>query len=58
MSIADSTGGGHVYGTGFYPMLSDQIGESNDVLFMKNLSMIESAMNFTVGIPGLMSSNP
>jgi hypothetical protein len=49
---------GKVYGTAIYPMLSDQLGEGKDLLFMKNLSMVESAMNFSVGIPGLMASNP
>jgi hypothetical protein len=59
MSIAPTDDAlGKVYGTAFYPMLSDQIGENKDILFMKNLSMTKSVMNFTVGIPGFMASNP
>jgi hypothetical protein len=47
-----------VHGTGFYPMISDSVGEKADVTFLKNKSMTKSMLDFTVGVPGLMSSNP
>jgi hypothetical protein len=38
-------------------MMSDAIGEANDLMYLKNRSMIETALNFTVGALG-MTSNP
>ncbi|GHU47519.1 hypothetical protein FACS1894218_2100 [Bacilli bacterium] len=55
--IIDSTTG-KVHGAGFYPMLGDAIGENADITFCKNRTMIKNNMNFTVGIPNMMTSNP
>jgi putative ABC transport system permease protein len=40
-----------------YPMMSDAIGETNDLMYLKNHSMFKTGLDFTVGAFG-MTSNP
>ncbi|GHU31011.1 hypothetical protein FACS1894166_01680 [Bacilli bacterium] len=49
---------GIINGTAFYPMFSDAVGESKDINFIKNRTMTRSQMDYVVGIPGLLASNP
>jgi hypothetical protein len=47
---------GKVHGAGFLPMMSDSGGETYDLQFMKNRSMVKNFLDFNVGALGMMTN--
>jgi hypothetical protein len=54
-SFIDNQGKSH--SSILYPMMGDSVGEGNDIMYLKNRSMIKTGLDFTVGALG-MTSNP
>jgi hypothetical protein len=45
------------HGSILYPMMGDAVGQANDLMYLKNHSMIKTGLDFVVGALG-MTSNP